>query len=184
MVAGAILGLGVPLGEQMKNNLEDADFNQDLHRGSTDDFLTQAREAIAARNSVHPIWGWKSPHAPRYLDRLIGDLRAPHLVCVYRDPIPMAVRSSARGELEDAAAFTITRLRAQVRNTTLIETLGVPCLMVSYEKASSYPIVFIEELADFLGLSVPDHINEIVEFMAPGSYKSPNKLLARVKPRD
>lgn len=177
MVAGAILGLGVPMGEGLAGNLEDPEFNLDRHDGSTAEFLDDARKVILARNAAHSIWGWKFPHAVRYLDRLIDDLRAPYLVCVFRDPIPLALRSRKTDDL--AANFVTDRLRMQVRNSEMIEHLGVPCLMVSYEKASAHPLVFVEELADFLNLPIPSNVDEIVAFMAPGSYKDPAPLLAR-----
>lgn len=180
MIAGAILGLGVPMGEGLRQNLEDPAFNMDWHKGTAPEFTAHARRIIAERNAAHEIWGWKFPNAARYLDRVVDDLRAPHLVCVYRDPIPMVLR--ARAPSEKAAGLVAARLRAQVRNTTLVEALGVPCLMVSYEKAATHPLVFIEELASFLNLPIPPHVNEIVDFMAPGSYKDPDQLLSRLTP--
>ncbi|GAB5445421.1 hypothetical protein [Gymnodinialimonas sp.] len=180
MIAGAILGLGVPMGKDLGQNLEDPAFNMDWHDGTPAEFPAHARQLIAERDAAHEIWGWKFPGAARYLDRIIGDLRAPHLVCVYRDPVPMALR--ARKPPDKAAELVVARLRAQVRNTTMVEALGVPCLMVSYEKAAAHPLVFIEELASFLSLPVPGHVDEIVEFMAPGSYKDPDTLMSRLSP--
>lgn len=180
MIAGAILGLGVPMGEDLAPNLEDPAFNMDWYKGSEEEFIDHARQIIAARNAAHEVWGWKFPHAARYLESVVPDLRAPHLICVYRDPIPMALR--ARPPQEKAAKLVAARLRMQVRNTMMIEALGVPCLMVSYEKAAAHPLVFIEELAAFLNLPVPSHVEEIVEFMAPGSYKDPAQLLSHLAP--
>ncbi|OAN80834.1 hypothetical protein A8B78_10705 [Jannaschia sp. EhC01] len=180
MVAGAILGLGVPMGEGIGRNLEDPAFNLDWHKGTAAEFTAHARQIIETRNAAHPVWGWKFPNAARYLESLVADLRAPHLVCVYRDPVPMALR--ARPSMKEAASVVAKRLRAQVRNTAMIEALGVPCLMVSYEKAAAHPIVFIEELAGFLNLPVPAHVDEIVEFMTPGTYKDPDQLLSRLAP--
>lgn len=182
MVAGAVLGLGVPMGQGIGRNFEDPAFNIDWQKGALPEFIEHARQVIAARDAAHPIWGWKFPNAVRYLDRVIGDLRAPHLVCVYRDPIPMALRR--RQTSDTASNFVTARLRAQVRNTAMIEELGVPTLMVSYEKASAHPLVFLQELAEFLNLPLPDNVEEIVAFMAPGSYKDPDPLLARLTPPD
>lgn len=180
MVAGAILGLGVPMGDEIARNMEDPAFNMDVHGGPLDRFLRDARETIKKRDAVHDVWGWKFPFAQRYLDRLVGDLRAPHLVCVYRDPVPTALRSNLReGE---AAGFIAGRLRAQVRNALMIERIGAPCLMVSYEKAAAYPDVFIQELSFFLGLPMPEHSAEIIDFMRPGKYKDPAGLQARLTP--
>lgn len=180
MVAGAILGLGVPMGDAIARNIEDPAFNMDLHGGPVAKFVRDARETIKARNAAHDVWGWKFPFAQRYLERLVCDLRAPRLVCVYRDPVPTAIRSRlAEGEV---APFIAGRLRAQVRNAVMIERIGAPCLMVSYEKAAAHPAVFLAELARFLGMPLPDHQADIVDFMTPGTYKDPAGLLARLTP--
>lgn len=180
MVAGAILGLGVPMGDGIARNIEDPKFNLDWHGGPVAAFIDDVLPTIAARNQAHQVWGWKFPFAQRYLEQLIADLRAPHLVCVYRDPVPMALRSKL--EPGNAAGFITGRLRAQVRNAAMIERIGAPCLMVSYEKAAAHPLVFLQELAEFLELPMPPHADEIVEFMTPGRYKDPASLVARLMP--
>lgn len=182
MVAGAILGLGVPMGSDLTPNLEDREFNMDMRVGSPDEFFQSARNVIATRNAEHSVWGWKFPHTVRYLRRLIGDLRAPHLVCVFRDPVPMALRSRKTEGM--ALDFVADRLRMQLLNSEMIEELGLPCLMVSYEKAAAHPLVFVHELANFLGLPIPADTDEIVSFMTPGTYKDPGPLLARLNSQD
>lgn len=178
MVAGAILGLGVPMGEEIGRNVEDPAFNMDWHGGPVNAFVKDARLTIAARDAAHPIWGWKFPFAQRYLEKVVNDLRSPHLVCVYRDPVPMALRSKL--EPSNAAGFIAGRLRAQVRNSMMIDRIGAPCLMVSYEKAAAHPLVFLQELTTFLNLPLPPHVDEIVDFMTPGRYKDPATLLTRL----
>lgn len=182
MVAGAVLGLGVPMGDGIERNIEDPKFNMDRHGGPVAKFVKETRPVIAERNDAHDIWGWKFPFAQRYLDHLIDDLRAPHLVCVYRDPVPTALRTKL--EPDEVAGFVTGRLRAQVRNTVMIERLSVPCLMVSYEKASAHPLVFLQELSAFLNLPIPAHSGDIVDFMTPGRYKDPDRLVAHLSPAD
>lgn len=178
MVAGAILGLGVPMGPNLGRNLEDPDFSFDRQNKPLAAFADHARGAIAARNADHDVWGWKFPNAGRYLRQIIADIRGPHLVCVYRDPVPMALRRAKT--TAGASAFMEARLRAQIRNTALVEELGAPCLLVSYEKAAAYPSDFLQELAAFLNLPLPDHVEEIVSFMKPGTYKAPDDLLSHL----
>ncbi|QXT41111.1 hypothetical protein [Gymnodinialimonas ceratoperidinii] len=178
MVAGAILGLGVPMGPDLGRNLEDPAFNFDAQGMAMEGFLQHARDTVEARNQAHEIWGWKFPNAARYLEQLAPHLRAPHLVCVFRDPVPAALRRAKTPE--EAPDFIAGRLRAQMRNTELIEKLKLPCLMVSYEKASAQPAEFVQELAQFLRLPIPAHVDEIVAFMARGSYKDPAPLLNRL----
>ncbi len=178
MVAGAILGLGVPMGEVLSNNIEDPEFNIVNHGGTVSDFAHHARATIAKRDAAHAIWGFKCPFAAQYLEEIIDDLRAPMLVYAYRDPVPMALR--ARVPAAERLEFVSKRLNAQTGHTALIGALGCPGLLVSYETATRHPSVFIEELAAFLGVEVPAHRDEIVEFIAPGSYKDPSALIARL----
>lgn len=179
MAAGAILGLGVPMGDPLKNNIEDPEFDLNLQGGKSPAFLENVRKTIQHRNQAHEVWGWKCPFVAQYLPDIIGDIRNPLLVCVYRDPVPTALR--AKVAPEKRIGFITGRMRAQVRNTTLIEDLGVPGLLVSYELATSHPDAFLEELAAYLGLDVPEHRDEILQFLAPGTYKDPSSLMARLK---
>ncbi|WP_341860892.1 hypothetical protein [Gymnodinialimonas sp. 57CJ19] len=166
------------MGPDLGRNLEDPEFNFDRQNKRPEAFADHARSIIAVRNASHDVWGWKFPNAGRYLQRIIGDIRAPQLVCVYRDPVPMALRRAKTAA--EASSFIATRLRAQLRNTALVEELGAPCLMVSYEKAAAYPLVFLQELSAFLNLPLPVHVEDIVSFMAPGTYKAPDELLSHL----
>jgi len=48
-----------------------------------------------------------------------------------------------------------------------------PTLLVSYEKASQNPEVFLKELSNFTKISLPKDTSKLLEFMTPGSYKPP-----------
>jgi hypothetical protein len=178
MIAGAALGLGVPMGEGLANNLEDPKFNVVTHEGTLADFVEEARNTIKLRDAAHEVWGFKCPFAPQFLPEIVQDLRGPRLVYIYRDPVPMALR--ARIPAAEYVDFVAKRLKAQLRHTAVIESLDVPCLMVSYENAMAHPEAFLDELAAFIGLSVPAHRAEIIAFLAPGSYKDPAPLMARL----
>lgn len=173
MVAGAILGLGVPMGEEERVNVEDLAFNIESFKGMPEAFHPAMRETIAQRNAAHEIWGWKYPNAVHYLDELRDSLRNPYLVCVYRDPVPALIREEQERTQVGELDFVANRLRLMRRNTLLIRDWGVPGLLVSYEKASARPETFLSELSGFLDLPLPENIAPILEFMAPGGYKVP-----------
>lgn len=174
MVAGAIAGLGVYMGENLGVNIEDSEFNPDVNRSQTfEDFLRHLPEVISKRNADHGIWGWKYPRANRYISNIFPLLRNPYFVMVYRDPVASATRS--RPEDSEAVISEIKRrLSMQSENLKIAEKLKVPTLMVSYERASARPEEFLENLCDFLGLAYPENSEEIINFMKPGQYKSPN----------
>lgn len=172
MVAGAIAGLGVPMGRDLPANVEDPDFNADHTEKPFKAFVRGLPAVIAARNADHAVWGWKYPRAARYLDDIAGHLRQPMLVVVMRDPVPAVLRQMKKGTMSAMEAVQ-QRVRMEARNVKLVETLEVPTLMVSYERAITYPTEFLTELAAFLKCDLPADLTPILDFMKPGEYKLP-----------
>lgn len=173
MVAGAIAGLGVFMGPDLPTNVEDPMFNPDVDKAlSMEQFTARLPGVIAERNSAHRIWGWKYPRANRYVEEILPMLRNPHLVLVYRDPVPATIRSKPE---DDRAAFRELRrrLRMEMDNLQIAQRARCPTLMVSYERASKQPEAFIGQLASFLQLTPPDDLGPLLAFMEPGSYKPP-----------
>lgn len=172
MVAGAIVGLGVPMGRDLTANVEDPDFNANRLGKPLTDFVRDLPAVIAARNADHAVWGWKFPRAGSYLGEIAGKLRQPMLVVVMRDPVPAVLRDLNRGSMSAMEAVQ-QRVRMGTRNVNLVETLQVPALMVSYERAITYPTDFLTELAGFLKCDLPTDLTPILDFMKPGAYKLP-----------
>ncbi len=183
MVAGAIAGLGVFMGDDLPVNIEDRMFNPDLAGGDGPAFIDQVKCTIARRSAAHAVWGWKYPRAARYLERVYECIPNPHFVAVFRDPIPAALRSArrpdvAQGSISAATHKTIqSRLRMEMENLALVYRLQKPTLMVSFEKAQANPETFLEELAEFVGLPVPRDMSALLRFMEPGTYKDISMLL-------
>jgi len=65
------------------------------------------------------------------------------------------------------------RLRMEFENLQIAQRARCPTLMVSYERASRNPELFISQLADFLHLTPPENLGPLLDFMTPGSYKPP-----------
>jgi len=175
MVAGAIYGLGVDMGDDLPVNLEDNRFNMDktdLPRGK---FVKSMQEIIRENTASKGTWGWKYPYAARYLEELLPQIKNPHLVLVFRDPVPGAMRNVSRGKMSAERAMA-QRLRAEMKNLRIAEDCGAPSLMVSYERASQKPEEFLSEMAAFLNVDIPPNKDKIVEFMTPGSYKDPKSM--------
>jgi len=163
-VAGTMQRLGLFMGEDLPNNYEDPDF--------VGKPLPHMKEAVATRQAAHAIWGWKFPAAANYLENLLGLLDNPHLVVVTRDLVATMKahrRWHNRGHL--LAAHDI--MLQQQRNWFLVERWKVPTAFVSYEKLILNPGLFIEEMAAFLSMPMPEAAvtQELETFLRPGSYK-------------
>lgn len=172
MVAGVITALGVPLGKDLANNIEDPDFNPDYQKIRGEEFQRHLNDVIATRNEEYGDWGWKYPRAARYIERVCGSLRNPHFVIVIRDPVPASLRALASGKPNPLEAV-MKRMDIDHRNLQIAQNLKVPCLLVSYERAVSNPSNCVREMADFLGCEMPANVARIISFMSPGSYKNP-----------
>jgi len=185
MVAGAIHGLGVPMGDEtLPNNIEDPVFNPDYERTKSvkfdnSRFLERAQKKIVARNAQHNVWGWKYPRAHLYLNDLISDLINPCLVVVFRDPVPTAMRLPVMTSkaISEKNIELLNRIEVLIRmtqkNIEMIEYLKIPTLMVSYELAILHKERFLSELATFLHQPLPEDLGQLTQFMEPGTYKEP-----------
>ncbi len=183
MVAGAMAGLGIRMGPNLPVNVEDPAFNPDVFGGDGPEFIAQVQQTIVQRRKVHDVWGWKYPRASRYLERVVAQLPAPRFVVVFRDPVPAAMRAAKRdGVSTQAQGKTVQstiagKLRAELKNLNMCYELGLPTLLVSFEKAQANPEAFLTELASFTGMPLPHDLTPILDFMTPGSYKDITSLL-------
>lgn len=163
-VGGVMQRLGIFMGEDLPNNYEDPDF---INKG-----LVPMCATVEARNAAHPVWGWKTPHAANYLERLLPDVRNPHLIVVFRDTVAtMKAHMRWHNRSQQLAVHEI--MMQQQKNWFLLERWQVPTALVSYEKAILAPEVFVRQMADFLSVPQPDAaaLQDIADFLRPGSYK-------------
>lgn len=110
------------------------------------------RRLIAERNATHAVWGFKHP-------QLSGVLRPeelqlfdrPRVIVTFRDPLAIAVRTqlSEYAEPMQALADTVANQAALI---ALVSALRCPSLLLSYEKALSFPAEFIAALLQFCGI--------------------------------
>ena len=168
MVAGVMRALGVFMGDDVDPaNQEDPLFN--FHRNAGD--LDVVRGAIANRNARFETWGWKFPGAVHQLPNYFDEIRAPHLICVYRDSVANARRGIGRAGLTDFERIDV-HIRLMRKNYTFLARSGAPSLSVSYEKALTKPLAFVAELAGHLGVEPDFKAFDFEGFMSPASYKS------------
>src|SRR5690606_33230111 len=79
MVAGAMVGLGVHMGDDLPVNVEDPLFNPHSSKLSGPDFIGQVKSAIKDRVKTGDVWGWKFPRAVSYLADIKDELPNPRL---------------------------------------------------------------------------------------------------------
>ena len=177
MIAGVAQLCGLYIGQDLKVNLEDTDFNLEDIKRKGFDVQKALVAAIQKRNKDIPAtWGWKYPRAGVYLDMVKGHLISPHLILVSRDPFAIASRPITRGK---PIVDTIKLIQnIQRKNLDLVKRWEVPTLLVSYERALRSRKRFIEMLSLFIGLEKPSDFKSIVSYMEPGEYKHTRDYLA------
>lgn len=176
MVAQLLRELGVFMGEEFAppdheyDNVEDWEFQEVLHREdllikeniTTADFsayeIRALRELIAKRNSQHALWGWKYPGTVIWClhASLAANLRNPHFMTVFRDPLAVFQHEVDKKCIEPAG------LRGQqgrsfrwigLQNQRLIEHVvqsDAPHLLISYERAMTGDEAVKQALVDSL----------------------------------
>jgi hypothetical protein len=156
MVAKVLAWLGVPMGvpttEPVVLNYEDPDFVTLLHltsQGNVD--RVRLKELIAARNKVHPVWGFKVPMAIMTIRLLESELRHPYFIFVFRDLLAAALRSKLASEADVLVSLRLYgALYGQIWN--FLEHTNSPCMLASYEKAIRNPDLFTGKVAEFTGM--------------------------------
>ena len=163
-VAGVLQYLGVFLGDNLENNHEDPDFcyKKPPHM----------KQVIRERNETHGLWGWKFPAAANYMPRIFDSIRNTVFVIVFRDAVATS-KAHARWYKKDVDEALDEYLIAVQKNIMVARRLGAPTLMVSYEKLMAYPLEGAQEMAEFLGVALPeDSHDKVRQFLVPGEYKS------------
>lgn len=164
MVAGVMRGMGVYMGPDIAaENHESAAFKKRP--------IPDLREAVEAANKLHDVWGWKNPHAADYIDRIWGDLRNPHLICVFRDSVSNA-RGLNRWHPIGSIQGVHQSLLRQQQNLGTILMRNCPSLLISYEKAVRHPDQFVTELSKWMGVKADQRKFDFKGFMSAESYKS------------
>lgn len=151
MVAGILKDAGVFMGEVLHEVVdEDATMLQLLQ--SRD--LSALKHLIAARDAARPVWGFKIPNLHAFLRaEEVGLFRNPRLVVIYRDPVAVAVRNALSEHFAEMQAL-VAATNAAFALARFVECSGVPVLLLSYEKALSFPHLTIDHLLSFCGLTV------------------------------
>lgn len=154
MVAQVLAALGVFMGENLEATAEDHEIGllvKAVIATPTDENIAALKEEIGRRNAVREQWGFKVPNIFLAPD-IMGWLRSPVLVCIFRDSLAIAQRvTSAMRRDTEAALASVGWLQTGLLK--LFVTTPLPAVGFSYEKALLKPDAFVEELIAALGLA-------------------------------
>ena len=110
------------------------------------------RRIIAERDAQHSRWGFKYPMLCAVLDPdQLSLFDKPRLIVTFRDPIAMAVRT-ALSEYRDPMQSLREVAADQTAMLAFVDRLACPNLLLSYEKALTFPQDFIATITRFCDL--------------------------------
>ncbi len=164
MLAGVLRDAGVFMGQHVFDVVqEDAEILTMLQSGQE----ALLESLVAQRNQAHATWGFKVPNLHAYLraDRM-GLFRNPRLIVVFRDPVAVAVRDVLSEHFDPGDSLNLAT-HAMTSLIAFAERSGCPTLMVSYEKAITAPVPFLQSLLSFCGIDATaallDRLTGVVE---------------------
>lgn len=112
------------------------------------------RTLIQQRNAKHTSWGFKIPNLHTFLHHdELSLFRNPQMIVIYRDPVAVAVRNALSehfSELDGLIAAT-SAMQATARFAAQAQC---PLLLLSYEKALTFPSLFIDNVLKFCGMTL------------------------------
>lgn len=146
MVAALLQRAGLFIGGEINDIVyQDEEFFRALAAGD----VQALQSLIEARNASHQSWGFKYPMLWRAMTATqLGMFDSPRLIITFRDPVSMAVRTSL-SEYQDpmrALRDSVSELAALM---SFISDLTCPYLLLSYEKALTFPDDCIDALLRF-----------------------------------
>jgi hypothetical protein len=126
-------------------------------------------DALIARNNAHAMdWAMKAPGLMGYFPpQELSRFRNPHLILVFRDPVAIAVRHAA-AEHVDALPMVRDAANAMAGLADFAAGAHCPVMLLSYEKAITFPDALVEAVIRFCDMDPGDGLRE--------------RLLKRVEP--
>ncbi len=118
-------------------------------------------DALIARNNAHARdWAMKAPGLMGYFPpNELSRFRNPHLILVFRDPVAIAVRH-ATAEQVDELPMVREAANAMAGLAAFGEASTCPVMMLSYEKAITFPDALVEAVIRFCDRDPGDGLRE------------------------
>jgi hypothetical protein len=151
LIASLLREAGLYLGDQVADIVHEDDEILHLLRSRAFDDLDAL---IARRNARGGPWGFKAPVVQGFFKPSdLARFRNPHLICVFRDPVAIAVRS-AMAEQEPVIPYVRESARSMAGLATFAERATCPVLLLSYEKCLLFPATLVDTIMRFCALGI------------------------------
>lgn len=147
MLAAVIDALGCPMGDASDGHFERDQFKWDFNKL---DHWQQTKEEITRLNNEHKTWGAKIRLDYVWLNRMIDQVRNPHIIIIFRDLAAILQRhiSTKDKPVDEVMGWMIMQTGILWK---FVGELRVPLMVVSCEKLR-HTTGQIEPIKDFLGL--------------------------------
>lgn len=166
MIAGALAKLGVFMGDRAVSPVyEDVRLSESFENRDFD----LAKSIIDEYSSKYEKWGWKRPSAIDYLDVVEKTMDSPSYIFIFKDILSIAQRNSI-SMLSEVLPGMQNALRQYTNTLEFLEKDKHYAMLVSYDKAVSYPEYLVDSLISFYELSPSQgQIAEAISFIQPNS---------------
>jgi hypothetical protein len=124
--------------------------------------LDEFDEFVNKQNGKHSIWGWKRPKAIEYVDLFETKIRNPHYIIPFRDYVSIALRNQISVNADFKKNLKDTHFNRYRNVVDFIESNQQPVLLFSYEKAVTNKRYFVEKVAEFLGITDSQNVNNAI----------------------
>jgi hypothetical protein len=154
MMVKVLESLGVYMGQTKGIVKEDTKLSKLLEK---EEDIKAFKNLVNSRNKKHKVWGWKRPEAFKYIKKFEEIIRNPHFIFIFRDPLAISLREQISMNID----FLTKMEECQKRYSKIIKYVSntsYPCLLVSYEKATSKKGAFINSLGSFLDIKINNNI--------------------------
>lgn len=146
LIASILLQCGLFIGQEINDIVYE---DEEIARALTTEDNAALKRIIAERNANYRSWAFKLPMLFRYLrPAQLALFTDPHLIVTFRDPVSISVRMSVSEYQEPMPAL---RNATAELNSLMAFVDGVQCpsLLLSYEKALTFPHDFIDAIMQF-----------------------------------
>lgn len=178
MVSYALHAMDYPLGDRLRDlNYEDEAFldllPETLRRQRDWRPRPGLKDLVAVRNSAHPRWGFKLPHAVFYAPILRRALRNPVFMVCIRNPLGTVASIRRRDPNKDLTFQQMYRraVAYQAGLDWILRQPDLPAVLVDMDLARAQPGRFLNDLTEMLDLS--GDLRAIKKQIRLGGYAKP-----------
>ena len=154
LIASMLKEAGIFIGEFMHEVVnEDAQIIEFLRSHD----IGLLKSLVRQRNAKFPRWGFKAPDLHAFLRATdLSLFRNPHLIVIYRDPVAVAMRNVLSEHVAELDAL-ISAANGMHSMAQFVKMAQCPVLLLSYEKALTFPNIAIDSLIEFCDLQLDDN---------------------------